>query len=137
MNPRAWLFPLAAVLLLGGLFLVFKPKPGSAPAPDSAATPAAAPAAVPVGPKVFELRVKNGKLAGGPAVIKVAEGDEVVLRISTDKSDELHLHGYDLHAHLKPGAVAELRFSAKRTGRFEYELHKAHVDLGALEVHPK
>ena len=137
MNGKGLMFFVAGAALLGVLFVAF--KPGPPPEPASAPTVAApvAPAPLPAGPKVFELIVQGGKLARGPAVIKVTEGDEIVVRITTDKADDLHLHGYDVHAHLKPGETTELRLAATRTGRFEYELHKAHVDLGVLEVHPR
>lgn len=145
MRNSGWIFIVLGGILLVILFALFKPPASTdspplpaVPAPAAQIAPAAAPVPVPAaGLKVFELVVKNGKLETGPAVVKVTEGDEVVLRISVDKADDLHLHGYDLHAHLKPGTMAELKFVANRTGRFEYELHKAHVDLGALEVHPK
>ena len=142
MKNSAWIFAACGIALLAGLFVLFKP-PGPieavAPAPTSPTAPVpAAPAPVAVtAVKVFELTVKDGKLESGPEVLQVSEGDEVVLRITVDKADDLHLHGYDLHAHLKPGVPSELSFKASRTGRFEYELHKAHVDLGALEVQPK
>ena len=139
MNAKALVFFVAGAALLGVLFVAFKPTAPPPPEPTVAAPAAntAAPAPRPAGPRVFELAVKGGKLAAGPAVIKVTEGDEIVVRITTDKADDLHLHGYDVHVHLKPGAATELRLVANRTGRFEYELHKAHVDLGVLEVHPR
>ena len=139
MNGKGLMFFVAGAALLGVLFVAFKPGPPPEPAsaPGVAAPVAPAPLPAPAGPKVFELVVEGGKLAAGPAVIKVTEGDEIVVRITTDKADDLHLHGYDVHAHLKPGAATELRLVANRTGRFEYELHKSHVDLGVLEVHPR
>ena len=140
MNIRAVLFLGAGVLLLVGLFAWFRP-PAEGPAPSAppAASPAPAPAApvLPLQPRAFELVVRGGKLAAGPDVLKVAQGDEVELRVTADRADELHLHGYDLTLKLQPGVPAELRFTATRTGRFEYELHHAHGDLGALEVHPR
>ena len=131
--------------LLAGLFLWFKPAPSPIPLPIAAtqlaavvATPVAATSA-PVVPAtaVFEIVVAGGKLASGPAVISVTEGTPVTLRITTDHADELHLHGYDLTLKLPKGQAAELSFVADRSGRFEYELHHAHLDLGALEVQPR
>jgi len=139
MNVRALLFLAGGAGLLVALFVWFKP-PGPAPeaAPAaSAPAPAAAAPSLPLQPKVFEIVVRDGKVVSGPDTIKVTVGDEVELRITSDRADELHLHGYDQSLKLQPGVPAELRFLATRTGRFEYELHKAHVDLGALEVHPK
>ena len=144
----------ALVLLLGlavlaGLFVWMKPAPPPAPA-VAAATPAAASAestdavavpqpaapAAPV-PQVFELVVKEKRLASGPQVITVTEGTSVILRITTDHHDELHLHGYDLTLKLPTASTAELSFVADRSGRFEYEMHHSHFTLGVLEVQPR
>lgn len=131
------LFIAAGAALLAVLFVLFKP-PAQVAAPQAIAVPAApAVAALPAEPKVFELMVKQGKLTAGSGVLSAREGDEVVLRITSDRDDELHLHGYDLELALKAGVPGELKFTANRSGRFDYELHKAHAELGALEVQPK
>ena len=134
---------LIGAALLVGLFLWFRPTP-PAPLPlPIAAEPLAAVVATPVAvasapvTQTFEIVVAGGKLASGPAVISVAQGTPVTLRITTDHADELHLHGYDLTLKLPKGQAAELSFVADRSGRFEYELHHAHLDLGALEVQPR
>jgi hypothetical protein len=88
-------------------------------------------------PQLFELTVSKGKLVSGPAIIQVREGDDVQLQITSDRADELHMHGYDLHLLLKPNVAATLAFKAEHSGRFDYELHHAHTDLGTLEVQPK
>lgn len=140
MKNAGALFIAGGVVLLGGLFYAFKPQPAAPmPIPATPAPGVAAPAAAAApAPREFTLVVRKGRLAeGSPDTLSVTQGDEVVIRIDTDTADELHLHGYDLHADLKPGTPAELRFRADRSGRFEYELHKAHGDLGALEVQPR
>jgi len=86
---------------------------------------------------VFELVLAQGKLVSGPAVLRVRQGEKLAVRVSSDTVDEVHLHGYDLHARISPEAAAVLQFTADRTGRFGLELHKAHRELGALEVYPQ
>lgn len=140
---------LVGVALLAGLFLFMKPE-AVPTAPVAAATPATANGAGPTAfnsppsaaadsavPKLFELIVEKGRLASGPAVIQVQQGESLTLRITTDHDDELHLHGYDLTLPLHANQAAELQLLADRSGRFEYELHHAHSDLGALEVLPR
>lgn len=141
---KNWLLPLAAVVVLAGLFLWMRPAPPAlAPAPAAVALPTALPAeAAPPAPatpvaQVFELVVKEKKLVSGPAVLSVAQGTPVTLRITVDHHDELHLHGYDLTLELPTAQAAELSFVADKSGRFEYELHHSHVDLGVLEVQPQ
>lgn len=88
-------------------------------------------------PSAFEFVVKDGKVASGEPVIKARQGDEITLVITSDKADELHLHGYDRHARLQPNAPARVTLKADRTGRFPIELHKSHIELGTIEVYPK
>lgn len=145
-------FVAVALVVIAALWLFFKPHgsepkaadgagaaAGNAPAtlsvPGASAGPAARSASS--GDDVFELVVKNGKLVSGPALLQVHEGEQVTLHISSDRSDELHLHGYDLHARIEPGQMVTLNLTANHTGRFGLELHKAHTELGALEVYPR
>ncbi len=145
MSPavRTALFALAGAVLLAGLFLVMRPQPAPAPvaaaAPLAATAPAAAPEPRPAGdaPLQFELLVRDRKLAGGPHTLSVVEGQSVIINLTADVEDELHLHGYDLKAQLHPGQRASLVFAATRSGRFEYELEKSGVELGVLEVMPR
>ena len=130
---------LIGLLLLAGLFWWMKPASAPVPAPAMAVAASAPQAAVPAAPpaQLFELVVKDKQLLSGPAVISVPQGTPVTLRITVDHHDELHLHGYDLTLKLPTATPAELSFVADRSGRFEYELHHAHIDLGALEVQPQ
>lgn len=142
MNKNALLFlGLAAAILVGLFYGLRGAQPTSAPSPAAVATAPvviAQPATVEVAkPQLFELVVAKGKLVSGPPTIQVREGDEVQLQITSDQADELHMHGYDLHLSLKPNTPATLTFKAEHSGRFDYELHHAHTELGTLEVQPQ
>lgn len=116
-------FIAVGVAVVAGLWLFFQPQ---------------APKEAPLAPeKAFDLVVKGGKLVSGEALLQVRRGERVSLRIQSDSQDEVHLHGYDLRAPILPGETARLQFTADRTGRFGLELHKAHGELGALEVYPR
>ena len=144
-------FLLAALAVVAALWFLFKPHPEAqtargpkAPGPDAppamnvpAEPPGQTGQGATTGTEAFELTIKGGRLISGPALMQVHEGEQVTLTIKSDGSDELHLHGYDLHARISPGETASLRFKADRTGRFGLELHKAHTELGALEVYPR
>jgi hypothetical protein len=132
MLPLRVAFGLTAVLVLAALWLAFRPYA----AVEEAAQPVVA-AAMPQKEKIFELLVKDGKLASGPAKMEVRMGEQVTLRIQSNTNDELHVHGYDLKLPIKAGHTATLQFAATRSGRFELELHKRHTRLGALEVYPQ
>jgi hypothetical protein len=117
-------FVAVIVVVVGALWVFFRPQAPVSVRPAMTET-------------VFELVLAQGKLVSGPAVLRVRQGEKLTVRVSSDNVDELHLHGYDLHARIGPAAAAVLQFTADRTGRFGLELHKAHTELGALEVYPQ
>jgi hypothetical protein len=123
-------FIAVGALVVAALWLLYRPQAPEAPAPVPEK-------AVAVPEKAFDLVVKGGKLVSGEGLMQVHRGERVSLRIQSDSKDELHLHGYDLKAPILPGETAHLQFTADRTGRFGLELHKAHGELGTLEVYPQ
>lgn len=116
-----------AVLVCGGLWFVFRP----------AAVPVAAVAVPAASEKAFAFVIRDGKRISGPESFRVRQGEQVTLRIESNASDELHLHGYDLKLAIRAGEPATLQFAASRSGRFGVELHEHHTELGALEVYPQ
>jgi heme/copper-type cytochrome/quinol oxidase subunit 2 len=88
-------------------------------------------------PDPIEIAVTKGQVSGGAKVIRLKRDDPVTLTVRADQADELHVHGYNLHADIVPGKPSTLKFIAKRTGRFSLELHKSGVELGTLEIYPK
>lgn len=119
--------------MLGGLFWLLRPAthvPAPAPAAPSVRSAPAEPT----------LAIRGGRRVGGPDTIHAVQGDELRIRLVSDQDVELHLHGYDLHLHLRPGVPGELAFVAAHSGRFELELHGAkgaHEALTVVEVQPK
>ncbi len=81
----------------------------------------------------------------GDNVARVAQGDAVTLRWSTDEAVSVHLHGYDLKLSIAPGTPAEMNLEAFAAGRFPVTSHgfgdHGHDDeevvLLYLEVHPR
>jgi cytoskeletal protein RodZ len=80
------------------------------------------------------IRVENAQPVGGVQDHEVAEGDEVLLVVTSDVADEVHLHGYDLPAAVAPGQPARIRFDANLVGEFEIELEERGVPIGNLVV---
>ena len=68
----------------------------------------------------------SGTIASG--IVK--QGDTVKLRWTSDRPIVLHLHGYDIERKVEPGAVSEMAFVARATGRFSVEEHKADAKGG-------
>lgn len=111
---------------------------------------AAAPPAAPDGAakgSFTEFQVRGGKLASGPKILRVKQGDAVRLRFHADKETQIHLHGYNVERKAGPGAPAEMVFRARAAGRFPAEAHAgsdggghghgAAATLFHLEVHPR
>jgi hypothetical protein len=95
---------------------------------------------------VFDLKIEKGKVAQSMRLVRVRQGDAVKLRWTTDRSIMLHLHGYDIEKKVEPGAVAEMAFEARATGRFPVEEHKpdakgshshGEAPLVRIEVRPR
>lgn len=137
-NNPVW-FIAVGLVVLGGLFILLKPQQQSqnttqvtsslnqtisSPTPDSNI-------------KKFDLVINGKKLVSGEETIKVNQGDEVVIKVTSDENDEFHIHGYDKFADLKPNQPAEIKFIANLTGRFIFEMENSKTDIGALEVQPK
>jgi hypothetical protein len=91
--------------------------------------------------RVFDLTIAHGKLTGSQDVIQVHQNDNVVLRWHSDRPIVLHLHGYEIETRVGLGAVAEMRFEARATGRFPIHVHagsgRSEAVLGYLEVYPE
>jgi FtsP/CotA-like multicopper oxidase with cupredoxin domain len=102
---------------------------------DSAEPVATAPAA-PAQPAATLLRVRGGAPAGGVRTIEVHKGDTIRFTVSSDQSDEVHVHGYDLEKPVGPDGPARFSFSADADGIFEVELHGSGAQIASLEVQP-
>lgn len=111
--------------------------PATTEEPPPPATTEAPPATTTVaGPAVVRIVVVGGQPEGGIRRASVRRGREVIVRVSSDVADHIHLHGYDLIADVAPGAPAELTFVADVPGRFEIELEDRGVPIADLTVRP-
>lgn len=117
-------------------------SPGGDDDNDNAAqtTPTEAPA--PPAPEVARIQIRAGKVVGGPAEIRATKGDTVVIVVSADAPDEIHLHGYDIEKEVRPGQAVRLQFRTNLEGEFEIESHVAEDAgrnplVGTLIVEPR
>ena len=90
----------------------------------------------PSAPRTITIVFKDGKVVGGLQKATLSKGDHVVLVVSSDVADEVHLHGYDKHVNVTPGKAARLAFVASLPGRFEVELENRGLQIADLEVRP-
>jgi hypothetical protein len=95
----------------------------TAPAPP-------APAPVPT------IRVAGGQPVGGVKNLTVKEGDRIRFRVVDDKSEHVHLHGYDIEKDVGPGNPARYSVPATIPGVFVIEIEDTGVQIGKLTVEP-
>lgn len=101
------------------------------------------------GARVIALEILGDDVRGAeitparPApVLRVRQGDELVLVWTSDTPIVVHLHGYDIETSVTPGEGAEMAFTARAAGRFPIASHgdgrgHHHETILYLEVHPR
>lgn len=101
-------------------------------AEKKASTPRNVPA-----PVTIDFQIAKKEIVGGFKTVRARLGDTVTLRFTSDKAEEVHLHGYNRTTRVVPGVPAEIKVSLNRTGRFTIEGHTSQLEIGAIEVYPK
>lgn len=94
--------------------------------------------------KSFDLAIKDRRVGTASPTIRVAQGDRVELRWTTDEPAQLHLHGYNVETHVTPDKTVVMAFEARVAGRFPITSHSfgakvghGHGALAYIEVHPR
>lgn len=68
--------------------------------------------------------------------LQARHGDTIQLTFTTDKDEEIHLHGFDIAFECRAGQPLTKTFKADRTGQFEFEIESTSTHLGNLTVNP-
>ena len=130
-----------ALVVAAGLYFVFRPDDTDEPAANPAratteatVTTTAPPPPPPGRPPPAQVRivVRGGLPVGGPRRVTVARGRRVILNVTSDVSDHVHLHGYDLTQDVGPGMPARIAFRATRPGTVEAELEDRGVQIARI-----
>ena len=87
-------------------------------------------------PTEVKIVVVNGAPKGGIVRQTVDKNDQVVLVVTSDVADEIHLHGYDKAKDVTAGGTIRLPFKATIPGRFEAELESRGVQIAEITVEP-
>ena len=82
------------------------------------------------------LTVPINSRAPGLTRISVPRGRQVVLVVTGNPGDEVHLHGYDVLRRIPASGPARIPFRATIPGRFELELEEQHRQIADLTVLP-
>jgi hypothetical protein len=127
-------------------FLVLKPGDDKKTASSSQTTTQTTPSgttttstskpAKPSPPPVTQIKVQGGKPVGGIKTIEVSKGDQIRFAVTSDVSDEIHVHGYDFMKDVEAGGKISFSFPAKIDGEFEVELENRGEQIAKLVVNP-
>jgi len=82
------------------------------------------------------IDIRGGKPAGGIKKLNYTKGDQVRFRVNSDVSDEIHVHGYDLHKDVTAGGTVSFAFKGSIEGRFVVELEGHKEQIAELDVEP-
>ncbi|XDV69068.1 hypothetical protein AB5J51_30415 [Streptomyces sp. R33] len=99
-----------------------QPSPSLPPSPQAQAD------------RTVTLAVRDGKVSPAPGRTELRRGERIALRVTSDRSDTLHVHGYDKELALPAGQEATLVLTADRSGLFEVETHESRLVLTQLLV---
>ncbi|RQX03983.1 hypothetical protein [Micromonospora inaquosa] len=105
----------------------------TAPAPTATATPSASASTTPVDQEIT-VTIAKGRVDPPTGRITVSKGKLIRITVTSDVSDELHVHGYDVGARLPAGTPGSVEFRADQTGLFEVETHDSELVLFQLVV---
>ena len=139
MSARGRIAVLAGVIVIAVvLFIVLQPSDNNSDTKTQTQTSSTAGGAKdkPSPPPVANVRVKNGKPVGGIQDLTFNKGGTVQFAVTSDVSDEVHVHGYDLMKDVAPGHPVKFKFPAKIDGEFEVELENRGEQIAALKVNP-
>lgn len=109
-------------------------KASESTAPTSGSPPSASTSSQSPKAPVVRVAIRDGKVNPRPSTHRVARGETVRLVVSTDRADELHVHGYEKTARLPAGESTTVTLRADRPGRFEVETHDTGLRLLVVEV---
>jgi hypothetical protein len=138
----------AAVAAAVVLFIVLRPDDdgGSASTLTTTATTATSPTTTlppppppppqPPPPARVRIVVREGQPVGGIRRVTVSRGRRVVLTVTSDVVDHVHLHGYEIMRDVGPGQPARISFRATIVGTVEAELEDRRVRLATITTQP-
>lgn len=136
-----------AVAAAAVLFFVLRPddEPTASPAPTTQATTNTTTDTVttvvpqppqPPPPAQVRITVRDGLPVGGVRRVTVSRGRRVILNVTSDVADHVHLHGYDVMRDVGPGQPARLAFRATIVGTVEAELEDRGVQIASITTKP-
>jgi len=136
--PAALAPAVVAALLTGCAAGVEQTSAGSPPGSSAPTATSSSPAGATPSPtptvRTIAVSYAAGEVSGTSGREQVPIGEQVVLRITSDVAEQVHVHGYDLEAAVPAGGSVDIPVRASIPGVFEVELHDAGKVLFQLRV---
>lgn len=108
--------------------------PATTPTTAAGVATTAAPASTTTAGTVLAVTVRGGQVVDGASRQRATLNQPVTIRVTSDRADHVHVHGYDKFADVGPGKAGEVTFVANIPGVFEVELEDSRRLLFTLEV---
>jgi hypothetical protein len=140
-SSARWIVIVASAVVVVVLFVLLQPggpdEGRTSPSPSSPTSSTSGSLTSTQSPQpgrtIIEVTFRDGSVKG-PTEFTLTQGERVRIIVHADVSDEVHLHGYDLHADVTPTEPARIDFVADAAGVFECELEGAGTLLFRLEI---
>ncbi len=87
-------------------------------------------------PANVRITIRGGLPVGGVRRVTISKGRRLVLNVTSDVADHIHLHGYDVTRDVGPGRPARLAFRATLVGTVEAELEERGVQSASITTKP-
>ena len=100
-------------------------EPSNLSSPSAAPTPSV---------RTIAIALKNGTVSPNGDRVDLTKGEPFVLDITSDRDDEVHVHGFDEEIEVKAGDHKKVEMTADRTGRFEVESHHPELLIVVLQI---
>jgi hypothetical protein len=141
---KSFLIGGGAIAVAAGLFFALRPDDTDEPAVTTATTATATTGTTTVVPQPpqpppparVRIAVRGGLPVGGVSRVTVSRGRRVILEVTSDVADHVHLHGYNVFRDVAPGRRARIAFRATILGTVEAELEDRHVRIATVTTKP-
>ena len=84
---------------------------------------------------VIDVTIKEGQVSPTNQQVQAAVGQPILVRVSSDAPDELHVHASPEHTfEVKAEPLQSFQFTVEVPGKVDVELHEAHRVVATITV---
>ncbi len=78
--------------------------------------------------------MQGKKVTPAPSTVDLAVGETLTLIVTSDRDDDLHVHGFEVQATLVPGRPTSVTLTGEAPGVYEVETHDTALRLLKIAV---